>query len=248
MTTTTVKDIPITKIRVERNPRTRFDEESLAGLAQSIKGRGLQQPIILEPDKKDTFILVSGERRLRAHKQLGRKTIQAIIRARSNHNGRERFVDAIIENDQRADMNPIELGQAYKVLRDEYKMSVRDISKRIGKSEAHIGNHLTLTDLDKEIQDMIEQGFYKDIRLARGLLKIEDSQVRVGLAHRLFKQKVQLNGCLKAVERTIQMMTATSKPKGVDFKRGTPALKLAEVDADQQPMRWDMLRDRKSVV
>ena len=242
MTTDTVKDVPITKIRIERNPRTRFDEEALAGLAQSIKGRGLQQPIILEPGKKGTFILVSGERRLRAHKQLGKITIKAIIRARSNHNGRERFVDAIIENDQRADMNPIELGQAYKVLRDEFQMSVRDISKRIGKSEAHIFNLLLLTDLDKEIQDMIEQGWYKDYRLARGLLKITDRQVRIGLANRLFKHKVQLNGCLNAVERTLQMISSKAGRKPVDFKRGTPALKLADVDARQQPMKWGMLQ------
>jgi ParB family transcriptional regulator, chromosome partitioning protein len=240
--TTAVKDVPITKIRVERNPRTRFDEESLAELAQSIKGRGLHQPIILEPGKKGTFVLVSGERRLRAHKQLGKTTIQAIIRARSNHNGRERFVDAIIENDQRADMNPIELGQAYRVLREEYQMTVREISEKIGKRETHIFNLLLLTDLDKEIQDMIEQGFYKDIRLARGLLKIEDSQVRIGLANRLFTQKVQLKGCLNAVERTLQAMVSTSKGKAVDFKRGTPALKMADVDGTHEPMRWDMLR------
>src|SRR5919106_6273324 len=122
MSITTVKDVLIKKIRVGRNPRTRFDEVSLAGLAGSIKSRGLQQPVVVEPER-DGFILVSGERRLRAHKKLGKTTIKAIIRAKSNHNGRERFIDAIIENDQREDMTPMELGRAYQVLHDEYKMT-----------------------------------------------------------------------------------------------------------------------------
>lgn len=231
-----IRNISLLKIRVVRNPRQHFDQESIAGLAQSIKGRGLQQPIIVEPGKGDWFELVSGERRLRAHQQLGRKQIKAIVRARSNHNGRERFLDAIIENDQREDMNAIERARAYRVLRDEYGMTARAIAVSIGKAETYIGNYLLLTDLEEEIQVMIEKGFWKDPRLARGLLHIEDATVRLELARRLFKQRVSLKGCLAAVERTLQAVN-TGK---VDFKRGTPALKLA--NADQRPMQWDMLR------
>ena len=235
----TLQKILITKIVVERNPRKRFDEESLAELAQSIQSRGLQQPIIVEPGPaEDTFVLVSGERRLRAHKKLGKTKIQALVRARSNHDGRERFLDAVIENDQREEMTAIELAHAYRALSDEYDMSVRDISKRIGKSEFKISRLIQLTFLDQEIQDLIERGFWKDYRLASLLLKITDKMVRVELAKRLFTQKVSLKGSLKAVERTIQEM-ATSTGKFTDFHEGTPALKI--VGAVKQPMHWNML-------
>jgi len=240
----TFKAVQISKIVIERNPRRRFNEESLAGLAESIQERGLQQPIIVEPGLGDTFILVSGERRLRAHKKLGRSTIRAIIREKSNHDGRERFLDAIIENDQREEMTSIELGHAYKALWDEFNMSIRDISKRIGKGEIQISQLMRLTDLDKEIQDLIERGFWKDSRLVNLLLKITDREVRIELAKRLFHQKVSLKGSLRAAERTIQML-ATSTGKFTDFREGTPALKLAK--ADKQPMRWNMLMQLNQV-
>jgi len=233
-----VQSLLISKIVIDRNPRRRFDEQSLEGLAVSIQERGLQQPIIVEPGTGDTFILVSGERRLRAHKKLGKSKIRAIIREKTNHDGRERFLDAIIENDQRENMSPIELGHAYRTLWDEFDMSIRDISKRTGKGEIQIGQYLRLTDLDQEIQDLIEHGFWKDSRLVNLLLKIVDKDVRIDLAKRLFQHKVSLKGSLKAAERTIQML-ATSMGKSKDLREGTPALKI--VGVKEPPRRWGML-------
>src|SRR5690349_7874815 len=111
-----LKMIPINKIVKLRNPRKRFDEDASRELALSIKEHGLLQPIVVEPDKHDTYVLVMGERRLRAHELLRRTNIKAVIRDRTNHNGRERFIDAFIENDQRVDMNPIERAKAYQLL------------------------------------------------------------------------------------------------------------------------------------
>jgi len=234
-----LQQVPIAKIRAGRNPRRKFDEEKLQDLAQSIRTRGQKQPIILEP-YKDGFILVMGERRLRAHKLLGRTTIEAYVRARTNHNGRERFLDAVIENDQRAEMTPMETAHAYKVLRDEFKLTVRQISKRIGKAESTIGNLLLLTDLDVEIQEMIDEGLWKDTRLARGFLKIEDKATRVELARQLWKHKASLKGCLAAVENTLRAVKQSNQKARISAKSGTPAVILAE--ADKKPMQWDMLK------
>lgn len=239
MITQTIQEIPINKIHPGRNPRKRFDPEKLQELAQSIAERGLKQPIVVEPHK-DGYILVMGERRLRAHKLLQRSTIEAYVRAQTNHNGRERFLDAVIENDQRADMTAIERARAYQVLQVEYGLSAREISKKIGKSETVIGYHLLLLDLDPEIQNLIDEGFWHDPRLARGLLQIEDRTTRVELARRLAKHKISLKGCLNAVSEAQRLVGQLARAKKFNPRKGAPALQLA--DADERPRRWGMLQ------
>ena len=93
----TVQTIPIDKITKGRNPRKRFDPDQLQELAQSIREHGLLQPIIVEPHRSGAYVLVAGERRLRAHVLLKRKNIQAMVRDRSNHHGRERFLASIVD-------------------------------------------------------------------------------------------------------------------------------------------------------
>ena len=162
---TTEQRIPIEKIVKGNNPRTRFDPEQLQQLALSIKERGLIQPIIVEPHAKGTFLLVAGERRLEAHRLLHRKYIQAVVRGRTNHNGRERLLDAIVENDQRADVDPMDRANAYQQLRDQYHLSTRQIAQKVGQQSHIVENHLVLTRLDPEIQDLIRAGFWTNSRL-----------------------------------------------------------------------------------
>jgi len=235
----TLLDIPIAKIHLGRNPRTRFDSEKLKELAQSIKARGSQQPIVVEPYYKG-YRLVMGERRLRAHQLLKRTTIQAYVRSRTNHNGRERFLDAVIENDQREDMTAMETARAYQVLKVEYDMTAREISKKTGRSETVIGNLLKLTELEEEIQGMIDEGLWHDSRFVLGLLRIEDPATRVALAGQLWKHRASLKACLKAVEEAHQMARELARAKKIDRKSGSPARILAE--AQERPARWDMLR------
>lgn len=234
---TTLQNIPIEKIHPGRNPRTHFDEAELEGLANSIRARGQKQPIVVEPDK-DGYLLVMGERRLRAVKMLGQTSIEAYVRERTNHNGRERFVDAVIENDQREEMTPMDTARAYQVLHDEYGMTVRQISKLIGKRESTIDHLLLLTQLDEEIQTMIDEGFWKDMRLARGLLQITDKDTRLELAHLLWKRRAPLKACLAAVEKALT--ASRSKPKRTVIpKDETPAIVLS---AASKPASWDMLK------
>lgn len=240
----TIKHIDIVLIKKGRNPRMRFHREKLEDLAASIREHGLIQPIVLEP-VGNGYELVAGERRLRAHELLGLTEINSIIRERTDHNGRERYISALVENIQREDMNPVEQAHAYQVLIDEYAMSVRDISKKIGKVEATIYNSLLLTKLEIEIQEMIEDGFWKDPRFVRGLLEIEDSKTRIALAERLFKNKVSLNGCLAAVGKAKKIIKEASKPARNTYRRGTPAFGFA--DEPVKPLRWDAMRQAGKV-
>lgn len=248
--------IPITKIVRGNNPRTQFDPGKLQELAASIKARGLIQPIIVEPHGRGKFLLVAGERRLEAHKLLKRSTIKALVRERTNHNGRERLLDAVIENDQRTDVDPIDRANAYLQLRDTYHLTTRQIAQKVGRESHVIENHLVLTRLDPEIQDLVRQGFWTDSRLVRGLLSIEDRSTRISLAGQLWSERINLKGCLAAVDRTLAAIgTKVVRKGGRPRKAGpaalysqktkivsthVPAMEIAEVWI--KPARWDALK------
>jgi ParB family chromosome partitioning protein len=240
-------DIPIIKIRTGRNPRKTFHEESLRELADSIREHGLTEPIVVEPDGKG-YILVAGERRLRATKLAGLVTIPSIVRASSNHNGRERFVLSIVENEQREDMNQMDRAEAYQSLRDEFGMSVSKIAQKVGRNVQVIYNFLLLTKLDDQIKELLRAGWLKDARLANALLTIPDADTRVNLAKRLYANKVSLKGCLAACARTSEMLMVAPRRAGRPSMKGTPALALAaeqsRVDADEThaPPRWNLLK------
>lgn len=150
-----VSEIPIEKIKPNPfQPRKYFDEKSLNELSKSIKEYGLIQPIVVLK-KDDFFILVSGERRLRATQILGLKTIKALISNAKEEKLREL---ALIENIQRENLNPIELANSYKSLIEEHKITQENLANILHKSRSQIANTLRLLNLDSKTQDLIAQG------------------------------------------------------------------------------------------
>jgi len=144
-------------------PRTYFSEDALNELSQSIKKHGLLQPIIVI--KKDgNFVLIAGERRLRATKIAGFKTIKAIIADIESKNLREL---ALIENIQREDLNPIELAISYKELIEEYEITQEGLSSIIHKSRTQITNTIRLLSLSDKTKKLLSNG-----RLSQGHAKI----------------------------------------------------------------------------
>lgn len=158
-----VLEISIDKIKPNPyQPRKYFDETAISELSASIKRHGLIQPIIVFK-KDDEYVLIAGERRLRAVKLLGNSTIKAIVADIESKNLREL---ALIENVQRQDLNPMELANSYKELIDEYKITQDDLSDIIKKSRSQITNTLrllTLLDKTKEAlsDNKISQGHAK---------------------------------------------------------------------------------------
>lgn len=245
----TILEAPVTKIRVVRNPRTTFNETELQELAESIREHGVIEPLIVEEAEQDWLDLVAGERRLRAAKLAGLVSVPCVVRARSNHGGRERLILSVVENDQRAGMNPMDIADAYKSLRDEFGMSVRDISHKMGKAEVVIRSFLVLTELDLPIQQMIRKGFWKDSNLAKALIAIPDAETRIGLAKRLFENKVSLKASIKACGRALELLAVSKRKAGrPSEKMQTPSLALAaqfadaEADETKEPPRWNMLK------
>jgi ParB family chromosome partitioning protein len=167
------REIPLGEI--ERSPfqtRTRFDEEQLTELADSIAATGVVQPIVVRPLPHGGFQLIAGERRWLASQRAGKETVPAIIRQVSDEQAMEM---TIVENLQRSDLNPMEQARAYERLAQEFHLTQEQMAKRTGKDRASVGNFLRLLKLPGEVQAKVEEGILS-FGHARALLPLEDSQ------------------------------------------------------------------------
>ena len=154
----TENKIPISKLRPSPiQPRRIFEKASIAELAESIKSKGLVQPILVRPSKSNPgdYEIIAGERRWRAAQVAQLHEISAVIR---NLDDVESLEIAIIENVQRADLSPIEEAAGYKKLMDNYGHTQEALSEIVGKSRSHVANIIRLLSLPHSIQDMISQG------------------------------------------------------------------------------------------
>lgn len=150
-----VEEISLGKIRPNPyQPRKHFDPESLAELAESIKTHGLLQPIVVKEDL-DGYILIAGERRLRASKLAKTKTIKAIVVSVSDEQMRQH---ALIENIQRDELNPIDLAQAYQELIEIHELTHDQLSQTVHKSRAQITNTLRLLQLGEKGRKALVEG------------------------------------------------------------------------------------------
>jgi len=143
---------------IERNPfqtRTNFDPEKLTELAQSIAASGVVQPIVVRNLGAGKYQLITGERRLMASKQAGKATIPAIVRSVSDEQAMEM---TIVENLQRADLNPIEQARAYQRLSTDFHMTQEQMAVRTGKERASVANFLRLLKLPDAVQHQVESG------------------------------------------------------------------------------------------
>ena len=149
-------EIPVD--RIERNPfqtRTTFDPAKMAELAQSITATGVVQPITVRPLPDGRYQLINGERRLIASKQAGKDTIPAVVRTVSDEQAMEM---TIVENLQRADLNPMEQARAYQRLSTDFKMTQEQMATRTGKERASVTNFLRLLRLPESVQNKVESG------------------------------------------------------------------------------------------
>jgi len=145
-----------------KQPRHEFDGESLLALSESIKARGVLQPIVVRPLPGGSYELIAGERRLRAAKLAGLEQVPAIVR--DTEEG-ERLELALIENMAREDLNPIEEARACATLVDDLGVTKEELGRRVGRSRVAISNSVRLLDLPDEAQAMIQAG---ELSAARG--------------------------------------------------------------------------------
>jgi len=152
------KPLEIALDRIDRNPnqtRTTFDEAKLAELAQSITATGVVQPVVVRERPGGRYELIMGERRWRASQIAGKQTIPAVVRQVSDEQAMEM---TIVENLQRADLNPMEQARAYARLSAEFKLTQEQMAERTGKDRASVANFLRLLKLPESVQAQVEAG------------------------------------------------------------------------------------------
>jgi ParB family transcriptional regulator, chromosome partitioning protein len=159
-------------------PRREFDEEALVGLSQSIKLRGLLQPLVVRPLHGGRYELIAGERRLRAAKLAGLENVPAIVRPTDES---ERLELALIENMAREDLNPIDEARACATLVDDLGLSKEDVARRVGRSRVAVSNLIRTLELPDEAVAMIERGELTEGH-GRALLLCKDHGDRLTLA------------------------------------------------------------------
>lgn len=168
-----IAEVPIAMIVPNpRQPRMSMDDAELQGLADSIQEHGILQPLIVSFDSStDQYILIAGERRLRAAKLAGLEQVPVIIRQASDQ---QRLEMALIENVQRADLTPLETAEAYHHLIDEFGLTHEEVAARVGKSREAVTNTHRLVKLPEEIKQGLAQGLITEGH-ARALLSLEAS-------------------------------------------------------------------------
>ncbi len=188
-------------VRNKYQPRKKFDEISLEELTNSIRERGIIQPIIVRPssDKEDKFEIIAGERRWQAAQYAGLHEVPVVV---INVDNLKSLEFAIVENVQREDLNPIEEAEGYKRLIDEFSYDQDKVSKFIGKSRSHISNCLRLLSLPQEIIELIIEE-----KLSQGHAKI-----LVGLdnAILLAKKIISKKLSVRQAENLVRMLKSSS--------------------------------------
>jgi ParB family chromosome partitioning protein len=180
-----------------QQPRGDFDDEALSGLAESIRSLGLLQPVVLRPNPDGGYFLVAGERRWRAARKAGLSRIPAVIRTSED---REWLTAALVENLQRADLNPLEEAAAFQQLLEDFGLTHEEVGRRVGRSRAAITNSVRLLGLPASIQARLASGELSAGH-ARALAAIEDR----AFAEHVAKRAVAEGWSVRQVEEAVRL-------------------------------------------
>jgi ParB family chromosome partitioning protein len=195
-------------------PRSRFNEESLRELASSIRELGVIQPITVRKLELNKFQLVSGERRFRASKLIGKATIPAFIRIA---NDQESLEMALVENIQRQDLDPIEISLSYQRLIEEIEITQEVLSDRVGKSRSTIANYLRLLKLDPIIQTGMRDRFIS-MGHGRAIINIENSREQLYI----YEKVISENLSVRETEALVRNLKIKTKKKTLTKKTVLP--------------------------
>jgi ParB family chromosome partitioning protein len=227
------REIPITAIRPNPyQPRDVFDEESLGALADSIREVGLLQPVLVRP-AGDGFELIAGERRWRAARRVGLQAIPALVRETGDDRALEQ---ALVENVQREDLNPLEEAGAYQQLIEDFKLTHEQLASRVGKSRAAISNTLRLLQLPPSIQRAVREQ-QLSMGHARALLGTPDRAFQEALAKRAIKDELTVRAVEEAVRARNEGKANGQKPPAPGRMRPPGLAELEELLSDHLDTR-----------
>jgi ParB family chromosome partitioning protein len=223
----TGKPLEIPLDRIERNPfqtRTQFDETKLAELAQSIEASGVVQPIVVKALGDNRYQLITGERRWLASRKANKATIPAIVRQVSDEQAMEM---TIVENLQRADLNPMEQARAYHRLSHDFKLTQEQMATRTGKERASVANFLRLLRLPEAIQQKVESG---DLSFghARTLLALDSPESITAAAQKVIALSLSVRQTESYVQGLINPEAKEKKESKVAAQPEDPNVREAQ--------------------
>jgi len=190
-------EVEIEKVQPNpQQPRTIFDDQSIEELARSIRETGVIQPVLVVPES-DHYRLVVGERRWRAARKAGLRSIPVIIR---NLTRDKQLEIQLIENIHRKDLNPLEIARAFQQLSSELGLTQQEIADRVGKDRASVANYLRLLKLPEEIKNYILEGKLS-MGQARALLALEETELQLQAARMVVEKQLSVRETEKLVQR-----------------------------------------------
>jgi ParB family chromosome partitioning protein len=193
-----LREVPVDLVAPNpEQPRRRFDREALIGLSESIKARGVLQPIVVRPLPGGEYELIAGERRLRAAQMAGLETIPAIVRDAGDE---ERLELALIENVARQDLNPVEEARACATLVEDLGVTKEELARRLGRSRPRLSNLIRILDLPDRVLELIESGELSEAH-GRAILAHPDHDMR----RRLAERAVEEGWSVRETERQVKL-------------------------------------------
>jgi ParB family chromosome partitioning protein len=220
-------EVPVNAVAPNpKQPRTRFDDETIESLAASIREVGILQPVIVRRAGDGRYELIAGERRLRAAKVAGLATIPVVLR---DSEDADVLREALIENIHREDLNPIEQAEAFRQLLEELGLKQEELADRVGVSRSHIANTIRLLGLPLEVQQLLA-----DEKItaghARPLLSLGDGEAMKTLALRIAAEDLSVRQTEEVVRRFIEAPKEKAADKLARPPEGSDDVGLAEVE------------------
>ena len=207
-----VYHVAVDKVVANKNqPRRTFEPGALQGLINSIKEKGIIQPLIVRRLSQDQFEIIAGERRWRAAQGAGLHEVPVILNGADDQNTMEL---ALIENIQREDLNPIEEAEAYRFLMDEYQLTQQELARRVGRERVSIANTVRLLNLIPSVRKMvIDSSILKG--QAKILVAISDEKLQLELAQKVAAEKMSVRALEKWVARLSRLNTKQQKTESL---------------------------------
>ncbi len=218
-----ITELKIMDIEPNREqPRKNFDDESLIELADSIKQNGVITPILVQESENGYYSIIAGERRWRAAKKAGLKTIPAIVK---NYDELKLYEISLIENLQRQDLSPVEEAMGYKKLMDDHNLTQEEVSIKVSKSRSSVANSLRLLNLPEKVLNALEEGKIS-VGHAKVLLSVDDVKKQEVLCDLICENNLSV----RELENEVKKLQKEPKPeKKVDLN-----VKLAFENAEKE--------------
>lgn len=205
-----ILEVDINKIEPNENqPRKAFDEEKITELSESIKEIGIVQPVIVKKTG-EFYKIIAGERRWRAARKAGLKTIPVIIKEYDDIKALEA---SLIENIQREDLNPLEEAFTYKKFCDEFNFNHETIAKKVGKSRTAVTNAMRLLNLDERVQNFLRENKLSGGH-ARALLSISDNNMQFEASEKVIEENLSVRQTEEFVKKFIENMKKEKEQRG----------------------------------